>query len=184
MPDRHQTIRKSQARFFILGSRNVGALHGRAGEIVETLNRIKIDICCVQEVRWRGASTRTATRKNSHYKLFWIGNKTGNGGVGIFVEKIEKVLEVKHVNDRLMMVKPQTYKRTAVAVLAYGLQEGRTNNEQDRFYESIVQLIASINEKDMVMIGGDLKKKDIYDSVHDIRVRNTEGGRVPEMGTA
>ena len=34
------------------------------------------------------------------------------------------------------------------------------------------------------MIGGDLKKKDIYDSVHDIRVRNTEGGRVPEMGTA
>ena len=83
-------------------------------EIVETLNRIKIDICCVQEVRWRGASTRTATRKNSHYKLFWIGNKTGNGGVGIFVEKIEKVLEVKHVNDRLMMVKPQTYKRTAV----------------------------------------------------------------------
>ena len=83
-----------------------------------------------------------------------------------------------------MMVKPQTYKRTAVAVLAYGLQEGRTNNEQDRFYESIVQLIASINEKDMVMIGGDLKKKDIYVSVHDIRVRNTEGGRVPEMGTA
>ena len=152
--------------------------------MVETLNRIKIDICCVQEVRWRGASTRTATRKNSHYKLFWIGNETGNGGVGIFVEKIEKVLEVKHVNDRLMMVKPQTYKRTAVAVLAYGLQEGRTNNEQDRFYESIVQLIASINEKDMVMIGGDLKKKDIYDSVHDIRVRNTEGGRVPEMGTA
>ena len=140
-------------------------------------------------MRWRGASTRTATRKNSHYKLFWIGNETGNGGVGIFVEKIEKVLEVKHVNDRLMMVKPQTYKRTAVAVLAYGLQEGRTNNEQDRFYESTVQLIATINEKDMVIIGVDLngrvgKEGDIYDGVHDIGVRNTEGRRVPEMGTA
>ena len=115
--------------------------------IVETLNRRKIDICCVQKVRWRGASARTATGKNSQYKLFWIGNETRNGGVGIFVEKkwIGKVLEVKHVNDRLMMIKLQTYKRTDVAVLAYALQEGLTNDEKDRFYESIIQLIASIN---------------------------------------
>ena len=26
----------------------------RAGEIVETLHRRKIDVCCVQEIRWEG----------------------------------------------------------------------------------------------------------------------------------
>ena len=45
---------------FRLGTWNVGTLRDRAGEI-ETLNRRKIDICCVQEVRWRGASTRTVS---------------------------------------------------------------------------------------------------------------------------
>ena len=71
---------------FRLGGWNVGTLRGRAGEIVETLYRRKIDICCVQELRWRRASPRIIAGKNSH-NFFWIGNETGNGGVGIFVAK-------------------------------------------------------------------------------------------------
>ena len=58
------------------------------------------------------------------------------------------------------------------------------------FFESIIQLIASINE-DLVIIGGDLnrhvgKEADGYNSVHEgygFGVRNTEGERVLEMGT-
>ena len=72
---------------FRLGRWNVDPLHDKAGETVETLNRRKIDICCAQEVLWRGASTRTVTGKNSQYKFFWIGNETGDGGVGTFVAK-------------------------------------------------------------------------------------------------
>ena len=82
---------------------------------------------------------------HNQYKLFWIGNETGNGGVGIFVAKkwIEKVLEVKRVSDRLMMIKLQTYERTIVAVSAYAPQQGLTNDEKDRFSPF---LIASIYE--------------------------------------
>ena len=99
---------------FRLGSWNVGTLCGRAGGIVETLNRRKIiNICCTPKV-WQGASTRLVIGSNSQYKLFKIGNETGNSDVGIFVAKkwIEKVLEVKCVSDRLMMIKLQTNKRT------------------------------------------------------------------------
>ena len=198
-PEHYQTVIKQSGKhkheLFRLGTCNVGTLRGRAGEIIETLNQRKIDICRVQEVRWWGASTRTITGKNnSQYKLFWIGNEIENGGVGIFVAKkwIEKVLEVKLVRDRLMMIKLHTDKRTSVLVSDYANQQGLANDKKDRFYENIIQLIASVNEKDMVIIGGNLnghvvKDIDGYDGVHGVYgfgVRNKEERHILEMGAA
>ena len=65
--------------------------------------------------------------------------------------------EVKCVGERLRMVKLQVDRRTVVVVSAYTPQQGLDNGEKDPFYESVIQLIESINEKDMVIIGGDLK---------------------------
>ena len=172
MLDRVKQSGNHKCDLFRLGILNVGTLRGRAGEIVEKLNQRKIDICCVQEARWRGASTRKVTGKNSQYKLFWIGNQTINGSDRIFITKklIEKVLEVKRVSDRLMMIKLQTDKRT-VAVSAYAPQQGLTKDEKDWLYESIIQLITSINDNDIVISGGDFKghvrnEVDGYNSVH------------------
>ena len=39
-----------------LSSLNVGTMRGRANEVVETLGRRNIDICCIQESRWKGCS--------------------------------------------------------------------------------------------------------------------------------
>ena len=39
--------------------------------VLETLTRRKVDVCCVQEVRWRDASIRLITGKNSKYKMGW-----------------------------------------------------------------------------------------------------------------
>ena len=68
---------------FRIASLNVGTLRGRSNEVVETISRRNIDICCLQETRWRGASARMIEGKDSRYKLFWVGNKTGTGGVGV-----------------------------------------------------------------------------------------------------
>ena len=54
---------------------NIRTLRGRASKVVETVSRRNINICCLQEVRWRGAVTRTITGKDTQYKLFWIGNQ-------------------------------------------------------------------------------------------------------------
>ena len=80
------------------------------------------------------------------------------------------MLEVKSVSDRLM-IKLQKDKRTVFVVSVNAPQQVLTNNKKDCFYESIVKLIASINKKDIVVIGGDLnghvgKQVDGYDIVH------------------
>ena len=58
-------------------------MRGRSNEVVEVMLRRKFDICGLQEARWRGASARLVERKDSRYKLFWVGNDKVMGGVGI-----------------------------------------------------------------------------------------------------
>ena len=76
-------------------------------EVVETLSRRKVDVCCIQETRYRGGSCRTIKGKDTRYKLYWSGNDKGTAGVGVFVaeEWIEKVFEVQRVSDRIILVK-------------------------------------------------------------------------------
>ena len=54
---------------FRLGSFNVATMRSCEGEVVETLTKRRFDVCCIQEVRWRGASARLITGKNSEYQM-------------------------------------------------------------------------------------------------------------------
>ena len=40
------------------GSWNVGSIYGRVREVCEELRNRKVDVCCLQEVRWRGEGGR------------------------------------------------------------------------------------------------------------------------------
>ena len=92
---------------FKIASWNIGTMRGRSSEIVETITRRNIDLCCVQEVRWRGASARHITGKDSRYKFFWIGNNQGTSGVGVLLAEkwVDKVYDIKRVSDRIMLFK-------------------------------------------------------------------------------
>ena len=50
---------------FKVGSWNVGTMKGRSGEVVETLQRREVDLCCVQEVRFAGKGARMIEGKES-----------------------------------------------------------------------------------------------------------------------
>ena len=55
-----------------------------------------MDVCCLQEVRWRGQGAQFMGAKSRRYKLCWSGNSDCTGGVGVLVkeELCEKVVEV------------------------------------------------------------------------------------------
>ena len=40
-----------------IGTWNLGSLNGKVGEVCEELRKRMIDVCCLQEVRWRGQDT-------------------------------------------------------------------------------------------------------------------------------
>ena len=60
-----------------------------------------VDVCCVQETKWRCTSVRLITRKDSEYKMFWVGNNFGLGGVRIAAarKKINMIFDLKCVKE-------------------------------------------------------------------------------------
>ena len=74
---------------------------GRGTEVCEQLRKREVDMCCLQEVRWRGQEARLVGCRGRRYKLWWSGNNDGIGGAGILVkeELCEKAVKVRRKND-------------------------------------------------------------------------------------
>ena len=122
-----------------VASWNIGTMRGRSSEIVETITRRNIDLCCVQEVRWRGASARYITGKDSRYKFFWIGNDQGTGGVGVLLAEkwVDKVYDIKRVSDRIMLIKLLVGESVITVLSVYAPQTGLEQSVKDAFYDSL-----------------------------------------------
>ena len=50
---------------------------GRGTEVCEELRKRRMDVCCLQEVRWRGQGAWFLSVKGRRYKLWWSGNSDG-----------------------------------------------------------------------------------------------------------
>ena len=59
----------------------MGSLGGRKTEVREELRKRKIDVCCMQEVRWKGQGARFVSNSGQRYKLCWPRNDAGFGRV-------------------------------------------------------------------------------------------------------
>ena len=58
-------------------------------EMREELRKRRVDVYCMQEVRWKGQGARFVGTSGRRYKLWWSGNDAGFGGndAGILVKE-------------------------------------------------------------------------------------------------
>ena len=61
-----------------IASINVGTMIGRSREIIDILVRRKIQICCIQETRYKGSSCKVIGDEDGKYKFFWSGEASGS----------------------------------------------------------------------------------------------------------
>ena len=174
-----------------MGTANVGSMNGRGGEVVEMLRSRKLDFCALQETRWKGSGTQTL----GGYKFFWQGGK-GGAGVGIMIAKkwIDSVLEVKRVNDRMMVVRVNVGKWVLNLVCVYAPQAGRPMSEKEHFYLGLAKVMKEIGNRreEIAMICGDFnghvgEKVEGYEGVHGGKgfgKRNVEGEMLLEFAGA
>ena len=88
---------------------------------------------------WRGASARLVEGKDSRYKMFWVVNDKGMGGVRILlVEKlVEAIFDVKHVSDRFMLIILVVGKSVVTVLSVNAPQAGLNDTVKDLFYENL-----------------------------------------------
>ena len=58
-----------------VASVNVGSMAGRSREVVEMLGRRRVDVCAVQEVRYKNSGTRVYGSGEEKYKFWWSGGE-------------------------------------------------------------------------------------------------------------
>jgi len=61
---------------------NVGSMTGRGQEIVDLMERRRINIMCVQETKWKGCKAKEI---GNGFKLFYNGSDGKRNGVGIIL---------------------------------------------------------------------------------------------------
>ena len=100
---------------------------------------IKIDICGLQEVRWRGASARLVEGKDSRYKMFWVGNGKSMSGVGILLAEkwVKAIFGVKRASNRIMLIKLVVGKSIVTVPSVYAPQAGLDVGFKDLFYGNL-----------------------------------------------
>ena len=68
-----ETLMQKPQTVLRLGTVNVGTLIGRSAEAVETLGRKNVDICALQEVRYKKEDTKLVNGGEYNYKLCgWV----------------------------------------------------------------------------------------------------------------
>ena len=109
---------------------NVGFRSGKHGEISETLKRHCVDICCLQEVRWKGQGAKMI---GNGFKFIWSGGCKAESRVGVIVANwlIGTDVGVERFKDRVIKVIIAIGDVVWEVVFCYCPQTGKSINEKD-----------------------------------------------------
>jgi hypothetical protein len=164
---------------------NVGTMVGKGREVVDMLHRRRVDVCCVQEVRYKGSGTTTVGGGEEKYKFWYSGNKDGRGGVGIFVRYglVEDVVQVVRTSDQVIRIEMVFGGRVYRIFSVYAPQAGRGAHERNVFFERLEEEMRAVPEEEGLIVGGDLnghvgRERDGYEEVlgcYGMGERNEQG---------
>ena len=63
-----------------------GSLSGK-GDVCEELRKRLIDVCCLQDVRWKEQISRMLGMEGRRYRLCWSRKGDGVGSVGVMMNE-------------------------------------------------------------------------------------------------
>uniref|UniRef100_A0A1S3YWF8 Craniofacial development protein 2-like n=1 Tax=Nicotiana tabacum TaxID=4097 RepID=A0A1S3YWF8_TOBAC len=105
------------------------------------------------ETRW----VRSRAKNADGYKLWYSGVVRGKNGVGILVDSHlrESVVEVRHVNDRVITIKLVVGECILNVVSAYAPQVGLDEEIKRRFWEGLDDISRSIPSSERLFVEED-----------------------------
>ncbi|XP_070035288.1 uncharacterized protein [Nicotiana tomentosiformis] len=136
-----------------IGSWNIGTLTGKSIELVKILQKRRVNIAYVQDTRWVGSRAKDA----DGYKLWYSGVQKGKNGVDILVDRElrESVVEVRRVNDRLMIIKLMVGECTLNVVSIYEPHVGLDEELKRCFWEGLDEIVRQVPPTEKLFVGGD-----------------------------
>ncbi|PSN53384.1 hypothetical protein C0J52_03797 [Blattella germanica] len=133
---------------------------GKMQELAEQLNKVKVEIVALQEIRWNG----DGIINKKDYTLYYSGpsKKTGKAGTGFFVKKKihNSIIDFVPHNDRLCKLRIQSKYNKITLINTYAPTEDKTIEIKETFYEDLQDVMNSIPKSDTVIVLGDFNAQD------------------------
>jgi len=87
----------------------------------------------LQEVRYKNVRAKIVKRWDAAYKLYWSGESTGRGEVGLMVHVnlVKKVIDVKRLNSRIIVMELAVENKVVTILSVYASQPGLSIEEKD-----------------------------------------------------
>ncbi|GJT06547.1 craniofacial development protein 2 [Tanacetum coccineum] len=163
---------------------------GKLLELVDALERHKVDIACFQETKWKGSSNK----EGNGYKIWYSGSPTARNGVGVILKAClkDKVVHVNRCSDRIISLTLVIDGETINVISAYAPQVGLSEVEKKTFWDSLDKVVGEFPTDQRLILGGDLNghigaTTEGYAGVHGgfgYGVRNEEGRVILDFATA
>ena len=137
---------------------NVGSLVGRGRELVSMLAKRRVDICCLQEVRYRNQGCTSIGSNEEKYKLWYSGGEEKINGVGVMMKAdlVDNVIEVERYDDRMMKIRMVVGGQIWNVFSIYAPQTGRPAHEKALFWEKLEEEIGKTPASEVLLVGGNI----------------------------
>lgn len=151
----------------ILGTWNVRTLYeaGRLKVLKEQMEKYKIGITALQEIRWKGSEKMDP----GDYTIFYSGNQNYNiFGTGFLVHRKYKqaVIDFKAVNDRICTLRLKGKFFNLHLISVHAPTEHKDDEEKNTFYDKLEGVVDGIQGHDIKIILGDLNVKIGKETIH------------------
>ncbi|VVC27148.1 Endonuclease/exonuclease/phosphatase,Reverse transcriptase domain [Cinara cedri] len=170
---------------FRIGTWNVRTLYkaGALGTLVDAIDRYKVNIVALQEMRWQGEGCLPT----GNMTLFFGGitsNKHENG-VGFLVHNslIPWIKQFRAINDRICYIRINMNHRDMVMICAYAPTESGNEETKDAFYEELEQVYDALPGHCIKLLLGDMNaqvgKENAYKATigkHSLHDRSNDNG--------
>ena len=145
---------------FRVGCWNVRSLNHTGAEelLISELERYKISICGLSEVRRPGQGTKTT----GHWTILWSGGTDRTNGVGLALDRHSSLALTSHscISDRLISARFKLPHCTLSVIQAYAPTECQSSDPAtDSFYASLQQVVSAIPKRDCIILLGDFNAK-------------------------
>src|SRR6267154_432463 len=179
-----------------IGTWNVLSLNmpGKLANVLKEMKRMGVGIMGVAEIFWDKEGDFPTQLPESDggdkYHVFYSGGKRKRRGVGVIVreEVVKSVMMWEPISERIMIMKLKVAPINMLIVQIYAPCEDDKEEEKDRFYERLDQVVADYSKgrECMVVMGdfngkvGDSKEVDTV-GPFGLGERNDNGERVVEF---
>jgi exonuclease III len=142
-----------------------GKMQERAGQI----NRIKVDVVAIQEIRWSG--TGLIQKKDFCFYYSGANNNTGQARTGFLIQKkMQKyVISFMPYNERLCKFRLKGKFNSLCLISVYAPMEDKMDEIKEQFYKDLQKVVDNTPKCETIIVLGDLNvrvgKEDAYRGV-------------------